>query len=358
MIKDIPPFPVGLPTAPIARISYAKLLNHDTTESQKVVEACKLHGFFYLDMRDDADGQAFLERTESIMELATEFFSLPLRDKRRYAMVKGKSVAGYKEAGSIKKTDQAKRPDTTEFLNVFKDHMHGISESRHYPDILERGKPSVRAFNKMAHACGMTVLDTLARGLSMPSTDFTSLHKFYSGSEDQLRMTRTMPLDGDAAKSGIGLASHTDFGSVTILFNWLGGLQIQSRDPDRIGQWDYVQPLPGHAIINLGDAMVVFTNGHLKSAKHRVVPAPGEQGKTVRYSLVYFVRPNDHVLLKPIEHFKMIGPQVLVGGKLQVEQDKVYNAAEWMIKRASQMGAWDDQDAKEGDKDTPLRSRL
>jgi len=78
---------------------------------------------------------------------------------------------------------------------------------------------------------------------------------------------------------------------VTVLFNWLGGLQIQSRDPVREGAWDYVKPLPGHAIINLGDAMVTFTNGLLKSAKHRVMPAPGQQVEVDRYSLVYFARP-------------------------------------------------------------------
>lgn len=47
------------------------------------------------------------------------------------------------------------------------------------------------------------------------------------------------------------------------------------------------EPLPGHAIINLGDAMVMFSNGLLKSGKHRVVPAPGEQVHVDRCRVVY-----------------------------------------------------------------------
>ena len=142
------------------------------------------------------------------------------------------------------------------------------------------------------------------------------------------------------------LAPHTDFGSVTILFNWLGGLQIESRDPKREGKWDYVKPLPGHAIINLGDAMVVFSNGHLKSAKHRVIAAPGAQALAERHSLVYFVRPNDDVLLKPIDHFKSTGQAELVGGKLPTSDGKIYNAAQWVVKRATEMGAFQ-QDTSE-----------
>lgn len=68
-----------------------------------------------------------------------------------------------------------------------------------------------------------------------------------------------------------------------------------------------MKPLPGHAIINLGDAVVKFTNGNLKSAKHRVVPAPGEQGLLDRYSVVYFVRPCDNVRMEAVGRFKEEG---------------------------------------------------
>jgi isopenicillin N synthase-like dioxygenase len=101
------------------------------------------------------------------------------------------------------------------------------------------------------------------------------------------------------------LGKHTDFGSLTILFNRLGGLQIlpppsltlAGKEP----QWTYVKPLRGHCIINLGDAMTKFTGGVLRSNIHRVVSPPGEQAKETRYSVVYFARPEDEVILRRLE---------------------------------------------------------
>ena len=69
-------------------------------------------------------------------------------------------------------------------------------------------------------------------------------------------------------------AEHTDFGSFTILFNWLGGLQLLLPQPEK---WVWVRPVPGSAIVNLGDAMCKSTSGILKSNTHRVVPASGAQ---------------------------------------------------------------------------------
>lgn len=63
----------------------------------------------------------------------------------------------------------------------------------------------------------------------------------------------------------------------------------------------YVKPLRGHCIINLGDAMTKFTGGLLRSNIHRVVSPPGGQGKETRYSVVYFSRPEDEVVLKRLE---------------------------------------------------------
>ena len=70
-----------------------------------------------------------------------------------------------------------------------------------------------------------------------------------------------------------------------MLFNRLGGLQVrlpeemrarlrsrngEDGEGDVAGGWAYVLPLPGHAIVNLGDALVKFSAGVLTSNIHRV----------------------------------------------------------------------------------------
>ena len=58
-----------------------------------------------------------------------------------------------------------------------------------------------------------------------------------------------------------------------------------------------MRPLPGHCIVNLGDALVKFSSGKLRSDVHQVVAALGEQREVTRYSLVYFYRPENEVML-------------------------------------------------------------
>jgi isopenicillin N synthase-like dioxygenase len=122
------------------------------------------------------------------------------------------------------------------------------------------------------------------------------------------------------------LGQHTDFGSVTVLFNRLGGLQVLPPGAD--AEWVYVRPLPGHAIVNLGDAMVKFTNGLFRSNIHRVVAPPGLQAESTRYSLVYFARPEDSVILSRLDGSSKI--PVMDDGEMEEE----ISSKDWIIRRA------------------------
>ncbi|GAB1311252.1 Fe2OG dioxygenase domain-containing protein [Madurella fahalii] len=337
-LSHLPPFPEDIPLAPIAVISYRKLLAGDSSEAAQVLEAARTYGFFYLDLQGVPEGEALLTESEQFHALAKDVFSIPLDEKLQYALQRGVSLFGYKPAGTVKTTDKDQRPDTTEFFNISKDHMHGVAPSRSYPPQIGRQRPLLQSFTRHGHECGMAVLRTLAQQLGLQPDEFTRLNLFDRPSGDHCRLTRKTPHSSDAAKA-IGLPSHTDFGSVTVLFNWLGGLQIESRTEGRMGEWEWVKPVPGHAIINLGDAMVTFTNGDLKSAKHRVVPSPGEQGSLDRYSVVYFVRPNNDVLMKPLEKFNK-DSVVKVAGKFSEgrDGDEALTAGEWVVQRAIQLG--------------------
>lgn len=169
-------------------------------------------------------------------------------------------------------------------------------------------------------------------------TRLQDLHQLNARSGDQIRFVKA-PLQ-ELSLKGVALGEHTDFGSVTVLFNRLGGLQvrlpehIKAEEPASSNSpasevekklcedgWTYVRPLPGHCIVNLGDALVKFSAGILRSNIHRVVAPPGDQGQVTRYSLVYFCRPEDDVVLRS-----------LVGGKEEEEEE--VTAKEWILRRA------------------------
>ena len=99
------------------------------------------------------------------------------------------------------------------------------------------------------------------------------------------------------------------------------------EEEETAGKWVYVRPLEGHAIVNLGDAMVKFTNGLLRSNIHRVVSPPGSQAGGTRYSVVYFSRPEDRVVLKRLESGGI--PEL---GEGEVEEEVC--AKDWIIRRA------------------------
>lgn len=89
--------------------------------------------------------------------------------------------------------------------------------------------------------------------------------------------------------------SHTDYGSVTLLFQHeVGGLEVQAGR----SRWISTPVIPGIAIINLGDCLEYWTNGLFKSTQHRVVFRQDTATRD-RYSMVYFCQGYE-VSLDPV----------------------------------------------------------
>jgi len=258
-------------------------------------------------------------------------------------------VYRYKVAGWTK-TDTKGTPDTAEFMNVGKDDI--LDNPARTPTplpslVLEPANRCLLArYQTACHRTGLDIMSILATELGLPSDVFEDKHRLNEPSDDHVRMTKGPPRK-DPTMPEIQTPGHTDFGTITILFNWLGGLQVWS-EPSRgnfhqmfdgvqsqhagksVAEWLWIKPKPGHAIVNLGDAAVKFTGGVLCSGRHRVIPAPGKQGLFPRYSVVYFVRPEDKCVLKR-----------LVGGNVppleQGEREPELTAQQWIMQQFLQL---------------------
>lgn len=159
--------------------------------------------------------------------------------------------------------------------------------------------------------------------LQLPRGTLYNLHRINERSGDHVRFNKKAPSTFSEEKAKRG--EHTDFGSLTILFNWLSGLQIRLPQTN---EWVYVRPIPGSAVVNLGDALVKFTAGLLRSNVHRVVaPLPPQDGID-RYSLVFFSRAEDAVILK-----RQKGG--LIDAQPQPEMQEVeMTSEEWILRRS------------------------
>jgi isopenicillin N synthase-like dioxygenase len=147
---------------------------------------------------------------------------------------------------------------------------------------------------------GILALLSSALGLDPSSPEY--LTKMHSHSNNSGTHVRLLKSPANSYRSTPHLQPHTDWGTLTVLFNALGGLQLympETVDAANPG-WRSVKPEPGTAIINLGDAMVVWSDGEFKSNIHRVMQPPGDQRMWARYSLAYFTRPDNDVLLRPL----------------------------------------------------------
>ena len=191
-----------------------------------------------------------------------------------------------------------------------------------HPMILDQ-KDLLLDFTRESRAVIDLLISNLEKHLRLPAGQLARLHRVTERSGDHVRFNQAanIPHTDERAKSG----EHTDFGTLTILFNWIAGLQIRLPDTH---QWVWVRPIPGHAVINLGDALVKFTAGILRSNIHRVVPPVGPQANITRNSLVYFSRPEDSVVLRRLKGGLIDAQPVNDDGELMTSE-------EWIMRRSS-----------------------
>lgn len=83
-----------VPTVPLSRISFAKLLAKDKGETERLFQACKNLGFFSLDLRSHPEGTQLLEVSDRLLALGEPLFDMPPKELLQYRM-SGKSMYGY-----------------------------------------------------------------------------------------------------------------------------------------------------------------------------------------------------------------------------------------------------------------------
>ncbi|ODQ50825.1 Clavaminate synthase-like protein [Saitoella complicata NRRL Y-17804] len=293
--KDsIPPFPTDIPTIPLLLISYDLLTRPigdpaGDEEKKRMFQACHELGFFYL--------KDLPVNSESMWDLADEFFGYSQEEKDKYDMGATGNYFGYKKSGAFV-IDKKGTLDRTEFLNISKDQVLGVDPNpAPQPRVVTENPVVLKSFMTGCHNVVEAVLRTLSIHLGLNPEFLGNLHRIDRLGGDQARFTRAYPPPEGVSPMDPNTMAHTDYGSVTVLFNRLGGLQVLTPGNK---EWLFVKPLPGTAIINLGDALVKMTGSVLRSNQHRVVTPPAAQAQCIRQSIVYFSRPDNDVRLAPI----------------------------------------------------------
>lgn len=199
-----------------------------------------------------------------------------------------------------------------------------------YPETIRQNQVLLKSFCALGHDVASIIFRHLDAQLHLPPGTLISLHPFDGPSNCSGTVVRWVKcIPQPAHDQGISFVAHHDFGTITILFNILGGLQI--LPPGENCEWSYICPRPRHAVINVGDALARFTGGILRPVLHRVNCAPGAQASLTRYSISYFVRPEDNVIYK-----RLIGSDI-IPQPAEGEVEEEITVREWNARRGDRL---------------------
>ncbi|XXH00738.1 Transporter of the ATP-binding cassette (ABC) [Hypoxylon texense] len=295
-----------LPEANLAVIDLQKLEAGSASEQASLLRASIENGFFYLKLADTPDRHV-LEYAEKTFELSKEIFTYDpvvkdLFDVDRLSQYK---TNGYKPKGRNVVSKDGTR-DGFESWVLPRNGLERLGDDLFpHPPAVADGMNLLRGLIGELGSAAQTIFRSLSDSLNLqPGQRFEDFHDPSRPAPDILRLLK---YHADERPSNIPQTPHTDLGSLTFVFTSTPGLQVlppsvqrSAGTPPAETEWQYVQPLPGHAIVNIGDCLTKMTNGLLKSALHRVGPLPGRP-MPERYSFAYLMRPEDSTVLRVLD---------------------------------------------------------
>ncbi|KAM3504144.1 hypothetical protein MY11210_008458 [Beauveria gryllotalpidicola] len=270
-------------------INYGLLLSQDPSEVDKVVNACKEEGYFYLDLQG-IDGRRMLSDQQETLKLMKRFFDAPLEAKNEFGLIS--SHLGYEPVGS-RTGVAAGSKDGYEMLKVSRDEIQ-----RNSPKIPAPVKNSgdLQTLENSIGSCNTitkVILSALSTGMGLTGASrFENSHRNEKPSTTTLSMMHYLPTEL-AGENRVGHQKHTDISTLTLLFSEQWGLQV--RPPGTCGarEMGFVAPKPGCAFVHVGDSLRFASGMQFQSCIHRVVPFdPAEH----RYSIAYFLRAEDDTM--------------------------------------------------------------
>lgn len=260
---------------PVVDISaFAHAANERARITSAVRQALEETGFLYVRGLGLAPQQV-----SAAFAAARRFFGQAAADKAPYAYTDIAANFGY-QGVEVERLDPDSPPDLKESFTMRNALGENMPAGR-WPD--ESFRRAALGLYEGSLAAAYRVLEVLAAGLSLPAQFLVQRHRGENVTLRFLHYPANLPV---RAERQLGAGAHTDYGSITLLFqDEVAGLEVRGVD----GRWRYAPPIEDYAIINTGDLMERWTNGRFRSTLHRVRPVSGARD---RYSIALFVDPD------------------------------------------------------------------
>lgn len=261
------------------QVGFFQIVNHGVSETlrQRVLE--QMDGFFLL---DSATKESVIPGDGTYRGYSgrrTESFAYTVGDIRPADLVEAFVIG------------------SDELSNGHGSDLHGHRPNV-WPDMVTEFQKDVSSYYTAVRELSRELTNMAAEALELPADFF---HRKVDHAVVTMRMNWYQRHAGDPEldEAQMALGAHTDYGILTVLLADPGpGLQILSDD----SRWIDVAPVDGAFIVNIGDALALWTNDFWKSTVHRVVPSMPLGGRA-RRSIALFQDGNFDTPLQTLDQF-------------------------------------------------------
>ncbi|MBL1376323.1 isopenicillin N synthase family dioxygenase [Zobellella iuensis] len=232
-------------------------------------EAARNVGFFYLVGHGLTN-----EQQRQVMQLAADFFALPLAQKLEVEMRHSPHFRGYTRLqGEV----TLGRPDSREQFDIMREEpvrpqardqptwwrLHGPNQ---WPAQLPQMRPVLLQWQQELSDITVTLLRAFALVLQQPEHIFDET--IQDAPYQHMKLIRYPGRSLPDEEQGVG--AHKDPGYLTLVLQGeQSGLEVLTEDG-----WLAARPLPGSFVVNIGELLELASNGYLRATYHRVVSPP------------------------------------------------------------------------------------
>ncbi len=279
--------PQGTSFSNIPVIDVGPLFHEDAKNAEAVADeirqAAVETGFFYVENHNITQ-----DLMDATFLAAKYFFNLPEDKKMAIRVTEASAHRGYMPFAQTKQPGQ-KQADMKESFNFafpfqeddpYLTHGYNLIGVNQWPKDEAEWRRIIERYYSEVFVLGQKILEGIALCLELDRHYF---HQFYKHPLVRSRLLHYPPASNTAEVIGAG--EHTDYGSITILWqDDIGGLQVKNR----AGQWVDAPKIDGSLVINIGDMLQTWSNDLFASTPHRVRNTSG----LARYSIPTFFDPD------------------------------------------------------------------
>lgn len=256
--------------------------------ARQMLAAAEATGFFYISGHGIA--QSLIDE---VFATSKAFFAAPVEAKR--AVTVNAWHRGFIKAGEAKMY-VGSRPDLKESFIWGLDTATGPEPDafgippNQWPDFLPAMRPLLSRYFTEVNEVGWRLMRAFAASLEIEQDRFV---RSIARPTSRGSIIYYPPQEPGAEADQFGVAPHTDWGCLTLLYqDQTGGLEVRGRN----SEWVSALPIAGTYVVNVGDLLARWTNDRFRSTPHRVINRSGRE----RLSCAVFVDPDRDTMIEPV----------------------------------------------------------